>query len=262
MNHRHRSIHVPTAIHVSSVSRRAHGSAYPRATRALPDIIATDPAFVSTGKETDKIDVRLSYRIVRLFSEGLYSSPKRSDRAPAEAPGCRVPHRRRGDGVLANDPATWVSQPRARPRTSCDDQVHRLRGPLRPAATTETRPALSFARLTATVNPSDVVERARRYLAGIEPAVAGQNADLHTFRVCCRIARGFALSDEDSLAVLRNWHGRCEPPWSERELRDKLLRARKNGREFGRASMSRTEVDRRNNASGEIAARFAVCSLR
>src|SRR5437667_9096418 len=40
--------------------------------------MATDPAFVSKGKETDQIDVRLSYRIVRLFSEGLYASPNKA----------------------------------------------------------------------------------------------------------------------------------------------------------------------------------------
>lgn len=85
--------------------------------------------------------------------------------------------------------------------------------------------------LTAAVKPLDVIERARRYLARIEPAVAGEHGDLCTLRVCCRIARGFALSDEDALAVLRDWNDRCEPPWTERELRDKLLRARKYGRE-------------------------------
>lgn len=36
------------------------------------------PTFTATGKETDKIDVRLSYRIVRLFSEGLYASPNKA----------------------------------------------------------------------------------------------------------------------------------------------------------------------------------------
>src|SRR5437879_5836969 len=38
----------------------------------------TDPTFATAGTETDKIDVRLSYRIVRLFSEGLYASPNKA----------------------------------------------------------------------------------------------------------------------------------------------------------------------------------------
>lgn len=77
----------------------------------------------------------------------------------------------------------------------------------------------------------DVVERAHRYLAHVEPAIAGQHGDLHTFKVCCRIVRGFALDEDDALAVLSPWNARCEPPWSERELRDKVVRARKYGRE-------------------------------
>jgi hypothetical protein len=36
------------------------------------------PAFASIGKATDSIDVRLSYRIIELFSEGLYASPNKA----------------------------------------------------------------------------------------------------------------------------------------------------------------------------------------
>ena len=37
-----------------------------------------DPSFASLGKQTDSIDVRLSYRIIELFSEGLYASPNKA----------------------------------------------------------------------------------------------------------------------------------------------------------------------------------------
>ena len=77
----------------------------------------------------------------------------------------------------------------------------------------------------------DVVDRGRRYLLSVPPAVAGQHGDLHTFRVCCRLVRGFALSEADALQVLIDWNARCQPPWSERELIDKLCRARRYGRE-------------------------------
>src|ERR1700694_2725597 len=36
------------------------------------------PTFASIGKRTDSIDVRLSYRIIELFSEGLYQSPNKA----------------------------------------------------------------------------------------------------------------------------------------------------------------------------------------
>ena len=76
-----------------------------------------------------------------------------------------------------------------------------------------------------------VIERAKRYVASVPPAIAGQHGDVHTFRVCCRLARGFALDDEQALHVLAEWNARCQPPWSEAELLDKLRRAARYGRE-------------------------------
>lgn len=37
-----------------------------------------NPAFATAGREAEKIDVKLSYGIVRLFSEGLYASPNKA----------------------------------------------------------------------------------------------------------------------------------------------------------------------------------------
>ena len=76
-----------------------------------------------------------------------------------------------------------------------------------------------------------VIDRARRYLASVPPAISGQHGDGHTFRVCCRLTRGFALDDEQALHVLSEWNARCQPPWSDAELRDKLRRAGRYGRE-------------------------------
>lgn len=78
---------------------------------------------------------------------------------------------------------------------------------------------------------TDAAERARRYLMALPPAIAGQHGDLHTFRVCCRLVRGFAIPDADALSLLAEWNARCEPPWSERELTEKVRRARRYGRE-------------------------------
>ena len=75
------------------------------------------------------------------------------------------------------------------------------------------------------------LERAGRYLQALPPAIAGQHGDLHTFCVCCRLVRGFALDDDDALMLLRRWNAGCQPPWSERELVDKIARARRYGRE-------------------------------
>lgn len=86
-------------------------------------------------------------------------------------------------------------------------------------------------RLPASGVDAPAIDRAKRYLASVPSAVAGQHGDVHTFRVCCRLVRGFALNDDQALNVLSDWNERCQPPWSTDELRDKLRRAARYGRE-------------------------------
>jgi len=89
-----------------------------------------------------------------------------------------------------------------------------------------------YARSTsAAVTRPDAVKRARGFVASTPPAVAGSHGDVRTFRLCCRLVRGFALSDDEALEVLASWNARCEPPWSDRDLRAKLRNARRYGRE-------------------------------
>jgi hypothetical protein len=81
------------------------------------------------------------------------------------------------------------------------------------------------------VSVLEPIERARRYLARVPPAIAGEHGDLHTFRVCCRLVRGFGLNIEEALMLLREWNAGCKPAWSDQELREKLRRASLYGRE-------------------------------
>lgn len=74
-------------------------------------------------------------------------------------------------------------------------------------------------------------ERASAYVSRVPPAVTGHHGDLHTFQTCCRIVRGFGLDDDQALAVLADWNARCQPPWTERELLQKIRSARRSGRE-------------------------------
>ena len=89
----------------------------------------------------------------------------------------------------------------------------------------------SLAAVEHSVPPHWRLERARRYLAALPPAIAGSHGDLHTFRVCCRLVRGFALDDGEALALLHEWNTRCQPPWTDRELEQKITSARRYGRE-------------------------------
>ncbi len=90
-------------------------------------------------------------------------------------------------------------------------------------------PVSIFLRQTA--DPATSVERASLYLERVSPAIAGQHGDVRTFQVCCRLVRGFALTEDEALTVLAAWNNRCQPPWTEAELRNKLRGALKYGRE-------------------------------
>jgi hypothetical protein len=78
--------------------------------------------------------------------------------------------------------------------------------------------------------PSDErMRRARAYAAVLDPAISGQHGHDTTFRVAVRVARGFALSEDEALAVLAPWNASCRPPWNERDLRRKVREALEHG---------------------------------
>jgi hypothetical protein len=97
--------------------------------------------------------------------------------------------------------------------------------------TPSVRATTTVSDASADVSASTQLERARRYLSALPPAITGSHGDVHTFRVCCRLVRGFALADDQALFLLQEWNARCQPPWSERELAEKVSRARRYGRE-------------------------------
>lgn len=78
---------------------------------------------------------------------------------------------------------------------------------------------------------TDAKQRARRYLTAVRPAIFGERGDRHTFKVCCRVVRGFALGNADALEVLMEWNQRCDPPWTTKELERKIVHALLYGRE-------------------------------
>jgi hypothetical protein len=75
----------------------------------------------------------------------------------------------------------------------------------------------------------DATARAAAYIAKMGPAIQGQGGDKRTFRVACALRRDFALSEPEALNLLHHWNATCVPPWSERDLVNKLRSAAKNG---------------------------------
>lgn len=72
-----------------------------------------------------------------------------------------------------------------------------------------------------------VVDRARKYLTRVPPAVSGQGGHNATFYAACVLVLGFGLDRSDALSLLHEWNAWCNPPWSDRELEHKIDSATK-----------------------------------
>ena len=72
-----------------------------------------------------------------------------------------------------------------------------------------------------------VVARAEAYLDRIPPAISGSGGHNQTYAAATALVHGFALEPEAALRLLlERYNPRCEPPWSDKELRHKVEDAR------------------------------------
>jgi hypothetical protein len=69
---------------------------------------------------------------------------------------------------------------------------------------------------------SSVIDRAREHLAGMPPAIQGEDGSGKAFAAACALIIGFGLTVEQALPLYREYSSRCQPPWSEAELLHKL----------------------------------------
>lgn len=70
-----------------------------------------------------------------------------------------------------------------------------------------------------------VRDRARAYLGTIPGAVAGQRGHDRTFYVAGRLVRGYGYDPDAAYPLFAEWNQKCDPPWSEHDLRRKLEQA-------------------------------------
>jgi hypothetical protein len=86
-------------------------------------------------------------------------------------------------------------------------------------------PAPSPPRMTA-ANGLSVAERAIRYLSRMPPAISGQGGHGATMAAARVVVHGFDLGPGAGFQLLwEQYNPRCEPPWSEKELRHKCEEA-------------------------------------
>jgi hypothetical protein len=80
----------------------------------------------------------------------------------------------------------------------------------------------------------NVEKRAIAYLAKIEPAISGQAGHDKTFYTACKVGPGFDLTEDQAFVLIRDhYNPRCEPPWTEKEIRHKVADAYKKAKRRG-----------------------------
>jgi hypothetical protein len=117
------------------------------------------------------------------------------------------PHRRSG---FFNLPDRFDVVPR--------ELLDKLAGSWQP---TQPQPSSKPLQHSITSSP-DLVARARAYLTAMPPAISGQNGRNQFLNAACRMVDDFALCREQAMTLLAEYNTRCEPPFSGREVADKL----------------------------------------
>jgi Bifunctional DNA primase/polymerase, N-terminal len=159
-------------------------------------------------------------------------------------PGVRVPNRARvltGDGRLAIDvrgDGGFVIAPGSRHASGAayleagDWGEPRAAVPrFWPGWLERPMPALTPRRREShPASPTDVVMRARKYLASLPPPEIGHGSDPATFYAASRLVRGFALSESQARALLWEWAG-GRPGWTHEWVAHKVACAVRYGTE-------------------------------
>lgn len=85
-------------------------------------------------------------------------------------------------------------------------------------------PARAPSDRSSPVPPAHLVERrAAAYLDAMPPAISGQGGHGRTYAAATALVHGFELDPETALRMLlERYNPRCQPPWSEKQLRHKV----------------------------------------
>ena len=112
-------------------------------------------------------------------------------------------------------------------------------------------------------------ERIAAYLAATPGAIAGQGGHAQTYKTACALCNGWSLTESETLAWLKRYNAKCQPPWSDKELEHKAKEATKAKHEKPRGHLlNRPAEEQRAEpdwslpsvplASGEIPATLAT----
>lgn len=105
------------------------------------------------------------------------------------------------------------------------------------------------------------VRRAVKYVEKIPGGVAGEGGHKQTWKAAVAVVRGFDLSPEQAYNVLATaYNPRCQPPWSEKDLRHKVESAASTSR-ISRGYLLHNGEHEKHHDVARAAARFAPESV-
>lgn len=139
-----------------------------------------------------------------------------------------------GNGVDIRSHGGFVVGPGS--TVASGDYVARERGMLDAPDWLPSRCGTPDKRDAASPAESAVVEQDRAearglaYIATAPVAIAGQGGDQTTYRVACTL-KDMGCDSVTALSLMLEWNERCQPPWTEDELNQKVANAYKYGKE-------------------------------
>jgi len=75
----------------------------------------------------------------------------------------------------------------------------------------------------------DAIQRAQQYLATMDPSIAGEHGHDRLLKAASILVNDFCLTDGEAFdLLLSDFNPRCEPPWTEHDIRRKIDEAKKN----------------------------------
>ena len=77
------------------------------------------------------------------------------------------------------------------------------------------------------IKAQPLADRARKYVEKMPPAISGNGGHDALFAVACVLIHGFDVPEPEAWLLLCEYNARCQPPWSQRELRHKLSEVRR-----------------------------------
>ncbi len=113
-----------------------------------------------------------------------------------------------------------------------------------PVPTKSPKPTQFTSTRRVDLAPHEIERRALAYLDKLPSAISGQGGHSTTYTAATVLVHGFELDPEQALGILLDhYNPRCEPPWTEKELRHKVEDAAKKPHDQPRGWLLNQERD-------------------